>query len=393
MVKLDYKKELESAAKSMILVHNPETLIRMVVRMMNRKVGVTHAGILLFNRRKNSYVLTVSRGERGVKIPAGYARIDSDNPLIKFFKLKDDYLLSRSSGALLYDNINEIIWKDKLIKEKKGLEDLMHGVRDQMEMLGARVCIPSYYRRELLGVLVLGKKTTGKKFFKAELDFFIALAYDVAMAIRNAQLFADLQDELKANQELFLSTTVALTEAIEAKDHYTRGHTERVTSYTYKIGKKIETYKNVNLPDKFLWNLHIASLLHDIGKIAIPEAVLNKPGKLTFEEFATIKEHTLSGIKILQPIRQLKECIKGVKYHHERYDGRGYPERLKGEEIPLIAAIIAVADTFDAMTSDRPYRKALTREQAIIEVKNGSGTQFNPLVAKAFVELYEEGKL
>ncbi|MFC1703558.1 HD domain-containing phosphohydrolase [Candidatus Omnitrophota bacterium] len=393
MTHLDYKKELETAAKTMILVHDPKSLIRMVVRMMNRKIGVTHAGILLYDKLKESYVLTVSRGEQGIKIPAGYARIDNNNALIKFFKLQKEYLLSKDGGALVYDNINNIIWKDQVIKKEKGIDELLHEVKTQMELFAARVCIPSYYRKELLGVLILGRKNTQKKFFKGELDFFVALAYDVAMAIRNAQLFEDLQSEVKINHELFINTTVALAEAIEAKDHYTGGHTERVTKYSLLIAEKVLTYKEINLPQKFLENLHIASLLHDIGKIAIPEAVLNKPGKLTDEEFAKIKSHPIQGIKILQPIKELEEAIKGVKYHHERYDGRGYPEGLKGDEIPLIAAIIAVADVYDAMTSDRPYRPALPKETAIGEIKKGSGTQFTPIAAKAFLELCEEGKI
>ncbi len=393
MTHLDYKKELETAAKTMILVHKPESLIKMIVRMMNRKIGVSYAGILLHDKKRESYVLTVSRGEKGVKIPAGYARVKSDSSLIKFFKLQKQYLLSKDGGALVYDNINNILWKDQLVKKEKGLEELILGVKKQMDLFEASVCIPSYYRKELLGVLVLGKKTSRKKFFKGELDFFVALAYDVAMAIRNAQLFDDLATELRINHELFINTTIALAEAIEAKDHYTRGHTERVTKYSLLIANKLIKNKVVHVPDKFLENLHIASLLHDIGKIAVPEAILNKPGKLTDEEFDKIKEHTIQGTKILQPIKELDDCIKGVKYHHERYDGKGYPEGLKGDEIPLTAAIIAVADVFDAMTSDRPYRKALPLDIAISEVKKGIGAQFNPLAAKAFIELSEEGKI
>ncbi|MFC1594292.1 HD domain-containing phosphohydrolase [Candidatus Omnitrophota bacterium] len=393
MVKLDYKRELEAAAKSLVLVHNPESLIKMIVRMIRRKVGVSHAGILLYDKDRDAYVLTVSRGEQGIKIPAGYARINSDNALIKFFNLKQDYLLKRDGGTLVYDNISDILWKDATVRKEEGLDELLHKVKSQMELFEASVCIPSYYRKTLLGVLVLGKKTSNRKFFKGELDFFSALAYDVAMAIRNAQLFEDLQREVKINHELFINTTVALAEAIEAKDHYTGGHTERVTRYALLIAKKVLTYTELHLSEKFLENLHIASLLHDIGKIAVPEAVLNKPGKLTDEEFDIIKAHPVQGTKILQPIRELEEAIKGVKYHHERYDGRGYPEGLKGEEIPLIAAIIAVADVYDAMTTDRPYRPALANEKAIAEIEKGSGTQFNPLAAKAFLELHKEGKI
>jgi HD-GYP domain-containing protein (c-di-GMP phosphodiesterase class II) len=140
-------------------------------------------------------------------------------------------------------------------------------------------------------------------------------------------------------------------------------------------------------------NLHIASLLHDIGKIGIPEYILNKEGPLNEEEREKINKHPVIGVTILQPISELNEAIMGVKHHHERYDGKGYPSGLKGEEIPLIAAIISVADTYDAMTSNRPYRKALDKDKAMIEIENQIGKQFHPLIAAVFVELFKEGKI
>ena len=137
-------------------------------------------------------------------------------------------------------------------------------------------------------------------------------------------------------------------------------------------------------------NLHIASLLHDIGKIGTPERILNKSSELTIGERKVIQEHPLTGVTILQSIKELGEAIPGIKYHHERYDGKGYPEGLKGKEIPLVASIISVADTFDAMTTDRPYRKALSKEQAVAELKRCSGAQFDPEIIKAAQEVLVE---
>jgi len=145
--------------------------------------------------------------------------------------------------------------------------------------------------------------------------------------------------------------------------------------------------------DKFLDDLQIAALLHDIGKIGTPEAILNKKGKLSPEERKKIEEHPVLGETILKSIKELEESIKGVKYHHEKYDGTGYPEGLKGNKIPFIAAIISGADIYDAMTTDRPYRAALSKEEAIAEIKRSSGTHLAPQVAEALVELYQEGKL
>jgi len=216
------------------------------------------------------------------------------------------------------------------------------------------------------------------------------------MAIRNAQLFKELQIELDKERRLFIHTTVALAAAIDAKDHYTHGHTSRVTNLTLEIAKKItQKYRSYSekFNEKFMENLHIASLLHDIGKIGIPETILNKEGSLNQEEKKKMQEHPSVGALILQPIKELAEPLSGVKYHHERYDGSGYPEGLKGEQIPVIALIIAVADAFDAMTTDRPYRRALSKEEAVKEIRNASGKQFDPLFASALAELCQEGKI
>jgi HD-GYP domain-containing protein (c-di-GMP phosphodiesterase class II) len=341
----------------------------------------------------NSYVLTISRGEQGLKIPAGFARVDPDSALVKLFTQSSALPSSLRKSAMVCEDIDKMIWKNSLIKTGTQDENLLKNVSNEMRLFETAACIPSYFQNRLLGILLLGGKISGEDFSQEELDFFSALASDVAMAISNAQLFKDLQDELKRNKDLFLRTTIALAAAIEAKDLYTRGHTERVTQISLAIAQKLIGFKTYTLPENFLENLHIASLLHDIGKIGIPEAILNKPGKLTDEEFKIIKEHTLKGVAILQPIKELEECIAAVKYHHERYDGKGYPEGLSADKIPLIAAIISVADAYDAMIIDRPYRRARTREDAVEEIKRCSGSQFNPVIAECFLQLVQSGKI
>lgn len=341
---IDYKKELEAAARSMILVHEPDTLIKMIVRMIVQKVRVSHAGILLHNQDNDSYILSVSRGPVGLRVPAGFARMDTDNPLIQFFNdLKDRRLFNIE--ALVYEKGKKLLNKNIPAKKKRLLEGALY----QMEMFQAAVCIPSYFRDELLGLLLLGKKNTGNKFSKEEIDFFMALASDATMAIRNAQLFKELEVELDKKRKLFIHTTIALVAAIDAKDHYTYGHTTRVTDLSIKIAKKLGKKNKKAFDEKLIENLHTASLLHDIGKIGIPETILNKNGLLTKRERGRMQEHPAIGTNILQPIEELGEVILGVKHHHERYDGSGYPDGLKGDKIPLISAIIAVADTYDAM--------------------------------------------
>lgn len=377
---IDYKKVLEQAAKSMILIHDPEVLIKMIVRMIVQRVGVSHAGILLYDNVKKTYVLTVSRGAKGLKIPAGFARIDPDEPLVRFFTQHYDKRIF-DTEVLELKKLKCSAGKGRFKKEEL---NLLRGVVSQMEMFESALCVPSFFRDNLLGILLLGKKEDSSRFKKDELGFFAALASDVAMAIRNAQLFKELQEELDKRRSLFMHTTIALAAAVDAKDHYTHGHISRVTSYSQVIAKKLK--ERENLDEKFMENLEIASLLHDIGKIGTPERVLNKTDTLTVGERNIVQKHPVDGVTILQAIKELEDALPGVKHHHERYDGSGYPDGLKGKEIPLIAAIIAVADTYDAMTTDRPYRKALSREAANSELLRCCGTQLDPDIVKAAVE-------
>ena len=386
---IDYKKELENAAKTMILVHEPATLIKMIARLIVHRVRVNHAGILLQDKKRDSYILTVSRGEAGLKIPSGFARMDADNPLIRFFREGIDKQIF-DDGAVVYEEAKKSLKSNKINTQAK---EILKGALLQMETFETQVCIPSFFRDELLGLLLLGSKKNGKKFGQDELDFFVALASDVAMAIRNAWLFRELELELERKRSLFMHTTIALAAAIDAKDHYTHGHTERVTNLSLAIAKKMSLKNKKSFDEKFLEHLHIAGLLHDIGKIGVPEAILNKEGTLTDEERKKIQEHSILGTTILQPIKELGESILGVKHHHERYDGQGYPAGLKGDEIPLIASIISVADAFDAMTTDRPYRRALSDKEAIEEIMRVSGKQLDPEVTKVLIELYHEGKI
>lgn len=386
---IDYKKELISAAKTMILVHEPEVLIKMIVRMIVHKVRVRHAGILLHDRDRDTYILTVSKGAQGLRIPPGFARMDGDNPLISYFRNHSDKQ-RLNEHAFIYEKEKRRLSGNKLDGPQK---KLLKAALYQLEIFEVIVCIPSYFRDDLVGMLLLGAKKNGREFEEAELDFFVALASDVAMAIRNAQLFKQLEFELDNKQKLFINTTIALAAAIDAKDHYTRGHTSRVTEISLEIAKMLSIEKKKSFDVKFFEQLHIASLLHDIGKIGIPEAILNKEGSLSDEEWRRMKEHPVVGASILEPIKELEEAILGVKYHHERYDGTGYPDGLKGDQIPLIAAIIAAADTFDAMSSDRPYRLALPKQKVIEEIKKQNGKQLNPEIVDILAKLYESDKI
>ncbi|AEF93389.1 putative PAS/PAC sensor protein [Desulfotomaculum nigrificans CO-1-SRB] len=185
-------------------------------------------------------------------------------------------------------------------------------------------------------------------------------------------------EEMINNQHL--QTVLAFTEAIGARDNYTRGHSERVAEYAQMIAGAMGLGQLNQL-------VYVAALVHDVGKIGVPEHILNKPGRLTDEEFIKIKEHPVTGSNILKQIGSFNYLVPIVRAHHERYDGRGYPDGLAGKDIPLISRIIAVADAFEAMTSDRSYRKRFTIDYAVNELKLNAGTQFDPEIVDHFTKL------
>ncbi len=391
--KIDYKKELEAASRGMIMIHDPELLIKLIVRMIVGKVQIKHAGMIVYDSDLDSFVLNISKGETGFRIPAGFARFDKTHPIIALFNKKEYRSLVLNRNAIVTQDINKLIWQESIMREGNGKKELLYKVADQMHMIGAVACVPAYYSDKLQAVLLLGERNDGDKFDQQELDFFAALASDAAMAIRNAQLFREAKREADKTRDLFFRTTLVLASAIEIKDEYTHGHTERVTNYAVMIAQRMIENGSASFDQKFLENVHIASLLHDIGKIGVPEVILNKPGKLTPEEFEIMKRHTINGVEILKPLVELKDALDGVKSHHERYDGAGYPDGLKGDAIPMVAAIIAVADTYDAMITDRPYRKGRSKEEAITEIKNNILRQFHFQPAQALIELYQQGKV
>jgi putative nucleotidyltransferase with HDIG domain len=197
----------------------------------------------------------------------------------------------------------------------------------------------------------------------------------------------DLQQSAAENRELFLGTVKGLAAAIDGKDPYTRGHSERVSRISVAIAQRL------GLSDDECEKIRISALLHDVGKIAIDDNILKKPAALTDDEFVIMKEHPKKGYKIMSQIKAMKEFLPGMYMHHEMVNGQGYPQGLKGDEIPLMAKVVAVADTFDAMTTDRPYQQAMKFEDAIARIQSFVGTRYDPCVVAAFVEACEEGQI
>jgi len=241
------------------------------------------------------------------------------------------------------------------------------------------IAVPIKAKDKIFGVAEVLNKRGGERFSKEDIEIFEAIAKQAGLAMENAGLYQDLD-------ELFRGTIRAIVKAIEAKDGYTRGHTERVTEYSLLIGEEM------GLSDDEKRKLEISALLHDVGKIGIPDAILGKPGRLTDEEFNVVKSHPERGAEIMGSIQQMSDVLDGIKYHHERYDGKGYPEGLKDGKIPLIARIIGVADAFDAMTTDRPYRKGLPVDEAKRRLVEGAQTQFDKNIISIFIQLLSDKK-
>ncbi|MCI0705129.1 MAG: HD domain-containing protein [Planctomycetia bacterium] len=225
-----------------------------------------------------------------------------------------------------------------------------------------------------LGVLHLDRGRNQAPFTEADLYLADSLAAAIALGI-------DRQELVARHHELFLQTITALAQAVEMRDQYTGNHTHRVTAYAMLLAEEI------GMSHEDRRHLQAATALHDIGKIGIDDAILRKPGRLSGPEFEQMKTHVLRGAEIIQMIPGLGWALPVVRGHHERWDGRGYPDGLQGEDIPLCARVVAVADAFDAMTSDRPYRAGMPPERAFEELQAGSGTHFDPRCVEAFVRV------
>jgi GAF domain-containing protein len=245
----------------------------------------------------------------------------------------------------------------------------------------AVLCVPITLRGKPQGVLFLANYQVGHVFTDDHRNLVTELAAQAAVAIDNARLFKD-------REEVIIASLEALANAVDARDPYTRGHSERVTQYSLMIARQMKYAPK----DASAWSrLERGGRLHDIGKIGVPDAILQKTGKLTDSEFAKMKEHPVVGFNILSGLKMLTDELVIVRSHHERYDGKGYPDRLKSDKLPMFSWIVSAADAIDAMTSDRPYRKGMSLQIAVDQVRAGAGTHFHPDVAEAVLDAVTNG--
>jgi HD-GYP domain-containing protein (c-di-GMP phosphodiesterase class II) len=281
-----------------------------------------------------------------------------------------DYTLSGSASELL----DTLHFRDQVTLFKRSQKNAWS--REFLLAAGMHwgALAPIRVRDQNVGALLVNNRRPVH--VRAEhIEAFENLATLAGVAVQEERLREGLED-------LFMSVIVSLTMALEAKDPYTEGHSVRVAAYSEAIGKQL------GLTSSVLDLIHRSCLLHDIGKIAVDETILAKKGRLNALEREKMDMHVLIGEDILRPIALLHPLLPGVRHHHERFDGSGYPDGLKGEDIPIEARIMAVADAFDAMTSSRPYREPLPEEEALIELRQAAGAQFDPRIVAAFEQIY-----
>ncbi|TET06896.1 MAG: HD domain-containing protein [Candidatus Atribacteria bacterium] len=296
---------------------------------------------------------------------------------IFFIKIPYDKSEKNIDKITFAENENTIGW---VVKNKKFLyiEDLESDKHfSKIKIIRRRIkqllIIPIIVEDKVIGVINLENTSLSPD----TIDLLMSFSEGAAVSINNAHLYKKIKDS-------YFEIVKALAQAIEAKDPYTHGHSERVMKYSLAIAPRFGLSKEEKE------SLRFAAILHDIGKIGVRGIILDNPDGLTNEEYDEIKKHTLIGENIIQPVELLQSIRPLIKYHHEWYNGKGYPDGLSGENIPLGARILAVSDAYDAMESDRPYRKALTEETAIQELKRGSGSQFDPKIVEIFLEILKQ---
>ncbi len=299
--------------------------------------------IMLFNEQDNEFHDKVTRGSAD-----GIFQNYTHSPALKMV-------------------FNEVI-------ERK--EAVLINSNDHPEVSPSLICAPLMIRNTILGILSIRKKKNREVFNKKDLHHILSLTKRASLNLENKILYESIYFNI-------MDTLKSLISSIQARDHYTEEHSRRVTDEAVRLAVSL------NCSQKDVESIRIAGALHDVGKIAVPDSILLKAGKLTCEEYMIIKNHPTIGENILKPIMLLEKERKIVQHHHERWDGNGYPMGLKGRDIPLLARIMAVVDSFDAMTNNRPYRSAMSKEKAIEELIANRNTQFDAEVVDAYIKIIE----
>lgn len=337
-------------SQNLLLEVNPAALFEQIVNVASKET------------KSDQAILILRDGSNPLEIKAAFPPLDLHSEGVDLFK-KIGQKTIETMEAIIHVEGGEFDAECSRLLEQCGFSSL--------------VSIPLSYQGKVPAVLSLFKRADNVSYSQSDIELISILSGQAAIAIENAKLF----DQLERSH---FESMKALAQAIEAKDLYTRGHCDRMVDYALAIADRL------GLSPEEKKHLGYGAALHDIGKIGIHELILNKSGKLTDKEYEIMKAHPMLGAEIIKGVDFLSPVVPMIYYHQERYDGKGYPEGLSGEQIPIGARIIAILDTFDAMTSDRPYRKALPMEVAFAELRRCTGSQFDPTIVETLIKIIQE---
>ncbi len=345
---------LHEVGSLLVSTLDEKTVRERAISSITRLIGAEAGSLLLVDKERRELYFEVALGEKGDRV--------------KTIRLK----LGEGIAGWVAKHGKAII-----VNDVTG-DDRFQSRVDRHSRFRTRsiICVPVRIKNDIIGVLEGINRIDGE-FTEKDLSILELFSNQVAIALDNARLYKEIRDT-------FYATSEALADAIEKRDPYTGGHTKRVFQYSMAIAEEL------GLDDKTKEDVRFAAVLHDVGKIGIDDCILRKQDRLNREEQDIMETHPQLGAEILSHIPHLKDVVPGILYHHERVDGNGYPEGLEEEDIPVIARIISVADTYDAMTTTRPYRKALSREAALRELRRCADTQFDRTVVNAFVRAFKK---
>ncbi len=330
-------------------------LLDQTVKMTQQTLKAAASSVLLFGDNEQELLFEVASGPVGKVLRR--VRVSAKSGIAGW--------VARTGRPLVVNDVNRNQHFSRIIDVNTGF------------VTRSIICVPLVVHRKIMGVIEVLNKLDGSDFNEQDLEAVVSVASTAAMAIENTRLHQTILDAYK-------STIATLVTTIDAKDPYTRGHSQRVMEYALLGGASL------SLPTEEMETLEYAGILHDIGKIAIDTRILNKPDTLDPSEWNIMREHSAIGANLIREIPFLEKARELVLYHHERYDGKGYPAGLKGGDIPIGARLIAVADAFDTMTTDRSYRRARSFDQAIKELNDCSSTHFCPIAVDAFVSSFRK---
>jgi len=329
---------------------DPDELVHILCLTLIGQLGI--GSVAIFRLHKNNYNLLEYAGGMGIETNVlQTVNFSRESGLIKYVSMFDNFIDLDSSGI-----------PETGMKEAEFLLNLE-----------LKYCFPLVIKENLIGIILVGEKINKKEYSENDLEMFRLLCHSAANALENARLYTELQ-------QTYLSTIRVLVSTIEAKDPYTSGHTDRVANYSTALAKRMGMDRNK------IETIQFGAALHDIGKLGVYENILNKSSALTEKEWVMVRSHPEIGANILKDMNFLKDASDLVRHHHERLDGSGYPDGLKGDEISPGSRIIAIADSFDAMTSNRPYRKPLSYSEAIEQLRM-QDDKFDPEIVDIFSEI------